>query len=205
MNQENGPHGRWVLPEVSMNDTSSLSPAETAYRLDAQDGIIWVSQTWDGFALANDGNGCLGNGIKGSSLWGHITGDATRMWLKSLISVARNCDKVREVAYRCDSPTERRYMRMRIIPEAGGNVLVEHAIVGRVARVHRVHPVYKPSSALLRCSSCGRVLHEGAWVESDHPEIIAQTSHRGLLPVVYGICDGCKAALPGTCWAHPGP
>jgi hypothetical protein len=188
-----------------MQGTSGPYLTETAYRLNAQDEIIWVSQTWDGFAVANDGGGCLGNGIKGSSLWSHITGDATRMWLKSLASVVRNCGKVRDVAYRCDSPRERRFMRMRIIPETGGNLLVEHAILGRVARARPVYPVYKPGSALLRCSSCGRGLHEGVWVESDQPEIIALTSHRGLLPVVYGICDGCKAALPGTCWEHPGP
>jgi hypothetical protein len=181
-----------------MNDQSPSPPAETAYRLNARDEILWVSSTWDGFALANQGGNCLGKSIEGTSLWDHITGDVTRMWLKSLLSVARNCQRIRDVAYRCDSPTERRFMRMRLIPEPDGNLLLEHTILERVARSKPVYPTYDPAAAIWRCSSCGRVLQNGRWVECDGPSVLAKASPRGQLPVVYGICESCQAALPGV-------
>lgn len=181
-----------------MNENGPSSPSETAYRLNAQDEIIWVSSTWDGFAVANQGGNCLGQSIKGTSLWDHITGDVTRMWLKSLLSVVRNCNKVREIAYRCDSPTERRFMRMRIMPEPHGNLLLEHTILERMGRARPVHPSHDPAAALQRCSSCGRVFQDGEWVECDEPSVLAKASRRGLLPVIYRICEPCQAALPGV-------
>lgn len=169
------------------------------YWLDDALRITAVSDRWDQFAQANDGDQALGSLITGRSLWDFVVDDVTRMWLEVLIKVARMRQEQVERPYRCDSPDLKRYMLMRITPEDQNSLRVDHILVStaprtRSVKIHFAGTAPRVARTHRRCSMCGRIANGNAWFEPDADEI----SDCGNLSVIYTVCDDCAKALePG--------
>lgn len=163
----------------------------TAYWLDKNDLIERVSLFWDEFALANDGGKVVASKIRGKPIWEFIGDEQTVVWLKILFESVRKRQTPQERPYRCDSPSERRYMLMRVSPMHSGALAVENILL-RVEQ--RRHPVFfsttpgenTEAQRILRCSICGKIKKNLAWTE---PDSEADTLR---LPVVYTVCEGCR-------------
>lgn len=164
----------------------------TVYRLDGDNRIISVSADWDDFALENDGGDVLSDAVTGRSLFDYITGDAARMWMSALLGLVRVGGAELERPYRCDSPGLRRFMSMKIIPEGNGVLRLEHTVLRVERRTEELFFLSTGGSGpgiLRRCSACGRVQSNGAWVEADSEENPPEGKKE--MPVVYTICEVC--------------
>jgi hypothetical protein len=173
-------------------------PAEVVYTLDAEDRIVSCGGAWNEFARENGGRTCLAPQVVGHKLWRFITGEPTRMFLAVVLSAARVRGAPSEHDYRCDSPTFRRQLRMRLVPEAKGSVRLEHRAVRVEPLLRRVElemsgrtaPGGKP--LVVRCSMCNRLKSERGWLEPDTGEF---PFNGGRLGVVHSVCPECRESV----------
>lgn len=171
----------------------------TVYWLDGSDHLVRVSDSWDVFALSNDGESCRWESIRGRPLWEFVSGDPTRMWLRTLMGHVRISAGEVERPYRCDSPTERRHMAMRIVAEPGSQLRIENVVLRSEPREHVVRVEPTPPSlgrSSRRCSVCGRIGRGARWFEPESQEARELLDASGTLRVIYGVCEPCLRMLP---------
>jgi hypothetical protein len=170
---------------------------QTTFWLDKNNQILNVSSSWDDFARQNAGESVLSEKVCGRPLREFINGDATRMWVDTLLVLARLQNKAIERPYRCDSPSERRYMQMSVIPHEDGVLEVKHSLLQTEPRRNPVHfrgILRGRVASHRRCSICGRVYHNNHWVE---PEVLDTLSDQNTtLVVAYTVCVDCREGLP---------
>lgn len=160
------------------------------YRLDKSDLIVDVGGAWDRMAVENGGNELCGHSVLGRSLYDFISGDVSKMFVRTIIDGVRVLRRPRTVPYRCDSPGLRRFMEMSISCEDGGGLLLEHRQLRTEATGRRfdftvgVAPVRQ---MVVRCSHCNSVKFSGVWGE---PERVLPEAP-GKVPVIYGVCPNC--------------
>lgn len=161
------------------------------YRLDKGDRITEVGGAWDRMAQENDGGQLCGGSVLGAPLYDFVSGDVSKMFVRTVIDGVRVLQRSRTVSYRCDSPGLRRYMEMTITCEPGGGVLLEHRQLRTEASGRRVdfrlatQPVRQ---MIVRCSHCNGIKINGAWGE---PEAMMPAGMAGDIPVIYGVCPRC--------------
>ncbi len=179
-----------------MSDEQKLTAV--TYWLDEKNRIDEVSnEAWDDFARSNEGDLLVGGRVLGRPLLDFIAGDTTRMWVHALISYARLLGKQISREYRCDSPNERRFMRMDIMPVEGDRLRVDHWLVRSEpleAVLEFVTAVDGDSVKAHRCSICNQLEIGGFWVEP-HPDVLAHAVPGEAMPVVYTVCPSCQEAL----------
>lgn len=164
----------------------------TIYWLDHASHIVGVDGPWDRFALENEGEAACAERVIGQPLLHFVSGDEARMWIDTLLQLARLTGEVLERSYRCDSPELQRFMNMRLVPEDSGMMRVEHHLVSVRQRIRPVRflPVSSYQATLrLRCSICGRIKEQGEWMEAE------QLSDNGPaispIKVAYTVCQWC--------------
>lgn len=170
---------------------------ETCYWLDDNDIIVRTCSGWDEFALANNGGEVLSGRTIGQPIWAFIKDDNTRMWVYALLQNVRVSGKTIIRPYRCDSPEEKRFMRMEVRRETDQLISLRHRIMRSEKISQAVNIVYQPKkfvqTRLQRCSICNR-LHDGEkWLDIE--EFIA-LYNRGTIEVDYTICTDCKKNDP---------
>lgn len=172
---------------------------EVFYRLDRANRIIEVGGAWDRFANENDGGHLAAGSVLGTNLLDHVSGDATRYFLRSALNGVRRRGAARERRYRCDSPVMERVMGMVIEAEADGGLKVRH----RLLQTRRVEPVlaYKiaaaamrPGELIVRCSFCLRLRRRNKWLEPEEAIREWGLATSKPLEVAYGVCPVCRAA-----------
>lgn len=173
-----------------------MDAGTNTYWLDESLRITDVNEAWDQFAQENDGDQALGSLIRGRPLWDFVVDDVTRMWLELLIKLARMRNEQIERPYRCDTPELKRYMLMKITPEAQDSLRVDHILVSTAPRIRPVHIHCAGrgthlSNAHLRCSMCGRIANDNAWLEPDADPV----PEGKALTVIYTVCNHCAKAL----------
>lgn len=166
------------------------------YELDAANIIRSVDGPWDDFAQANaDAPGgvasCLSRNVIDQSVFAYIHDDRTRLFLTTVLDATRLLERTREVAYRCDSPSEMRFMRMVVEPLPNRALRLTHTLE-RTETMTRPFTmrvdVPDPAGATRRCSVCNRIEVAEAWIEPDHDDT------RGLpqpCPVAHTVCPVC--------------
>jgi hypothetical protein len=191
----------------------TLAPDQHAepvvYELDAANVIRHVDGPWDDFAEANaDAPGgmtsCLSRNVIDQSIFTFIHDDRTRLFLTTVLDATRLLDRIREVAYRCDSPSEKRYMRMVVEPLPARHLRLTHTLE-RTETMTRPFTMRvdapDPANATRRCSVCNRIEVAGAWIEPDHEDT------RGLpqpCPVAHTVCPVCGELALGLSRDLPG-
>lgn len=170
------------------------------YRLDAADRIVEIGGCWNDFALANAGESVLAECVLGSDIYDHVSGDASRMFLHTLLTATRSLARDTTRPYRCDSPGVKRFMEMSLLPLADHGVMVAHRMIkveplpGRYDFIASKNQPYPPSR-IVRCSICNRIKHAGEWLETDRAGALGLLSSSEPTPVIYGVCDACHASV----------
>src|ERR1700754_493162 len=103
----------------------SFQPEKVGFWLDDANRISRVNDTWDRFALDNEGHDCTADAVLGRPLNQFVNGDTTKILVDTLILRARALKSPVEREYRCDSPETKRFMQMRLEPE-GTQLKFEH-------------------------------------------------------------------------------
>lgn len=166
------------------------------YMLDPRNHIISIGGSWEEFSAENGGKNTSLKDIYGRPLVDFVTGDTTRMWLETIFQFARIMGKTVERSYRCDSPELKRFMLMRVIPEFGGVLRIEHDILSTEKRAVPIHIQYgrvASTDATKRCSICGRV-NIDEWMEPH----MKHTGPSGQISVTYTVCDDCEHSINNT-------
>lgn len=178
--------------------TTSKPTVTSTYQLDKDYRIVSVGGIWDEFALDNGGETVCGCDVRGRAVWDFITGDVTRMWLRTLFEFARLNDETLERPYRCDSAHLKRFMRMTVVPDIDGLLRIDHELLATEERSVPIHIQYAAKQITggfkVRCSLCGRLKVGASWQEPTAEHDQPPTK----IAVVYSVCDDCGRALPGS-------
>jgi hypothetical protein len=174
-----------------------MSPIQCAlcYVIDEQDRICRVSGPWNDFALDNRPQNAperlMAEQVIGLSLQQFVQDEATRMLVSSVVNSVRLLGKDRQVDYRCDSPEEKRFMRMRVSLQGNGKVKLCHELLSSepMAESFATEAVAREQAHHNRCSLCNRVEIKGVWLEPDDQVLQALPQP---CPVYHGICPICR-------------
>lgn len=164
------------------------------YEVDRDNRLCGFSANWDVSAAEAKSASLMSSRLHGIPLLTFISGDVSAMFIETMINSARVQQKELIRPYRCDSPTHRREMRMRLQPLEEGRIRVLHELVRETAWEHprNMRTVTRRSERKIkRCSMCNDLLDVDTWVTQDeylmrHPHL-----HGEPLPVYYGICPRC--------------
>lgn len=174
------------------------SPIE--YTIDGADRIIAVNAAWARFAVANGGAALLPPAILGQSLWGFLSESTTRQLYQRLLERVRSTGAVVEFPLRCDSPTARRFLRIRLTPGAGRSVQFE--VHTRRVEVRPPVTLLEPdrpvTADLVRmCAWCKRIdTGSSTWVEVEQAMQSLGLVDRDPLPgITHGICGDCLSRI----------
>lgn len=174
-----------------MADWSSVT-----YRVDANDTITDVGSEWDRHARLNDADRLVADRIIGTRLYTHVSGDTCRTFVWTMLDGVRKVGKPVVQPYRCDGPDCKRQMEMRISPEPGDGLLLEHRLVEVTPLARPVRFVASGPGSLapiVRCSMCNRLKVRQQWQEHDRLPMQAMGGSAGI-PVIYGVCATCREA-----------
>ena len=180
------------------------------YRVDAADRFVAVNPAWVAEAEADDRRELLPPGILGRSLWDAI-GDPTAQHLyTALLERVRAGAGPVSLVFRCDTPVQRRLLRLRISSSARRGIDFEARFLAvrerpPVALLDRAAP---RSGALIRiCAWCKRVpMPDGRWVEVEEAMDRLDLLDAPALPrLTHGICPACKATLDAALEHPPSP
>lgn len=187
-----------------MDDNEAFLP-ELSYWIDLSEVIVDVSADWELFARDNGGNGLDARQVIGRNLLGFVHGDVSRMFVRTLVQSARLQRRPMIRPYRCDSPTTRRYMEMRLSLDDSGLLRWDH----RTVRTEPMrHPLFFTTQQqgkalgragrIVRCSMCNRVKLGSNWGEGD--QVIENCAQDSEILVIYGVCPDClgQGKLPGS-------
>ncbi len=144
------------------------------YLVNKNNVIVDVDAEWDMAAASNTGGqGATGDRIIGRTLDDFLSGDATRMFVRSALDSARLMGTTRTLPYRCDSHTHKRRFEMVISPEENGHVRVAHQLISSELRASKKRqPAFDVLETVgLRCSQCWsvRLIGSAEWTAIDVP------------------------------------
>lgn len=171
---------------------------QTSYSLDEKNCIVSVDGDWDRYALENDAGDLFAEKILGKSIYDFISGSTTRAWFETIVQMVRMTRTPIERPYRCDSPTLKRYMKMRVSYD-GERIHIVHDLLSVEERkepvlIKHVSEYSRYHTSKHRCSSCGRVHQDGQWYDPDDAAL--RRDELNLLVVAYVVCETCQLLFP---------
>ena len=171
------------------------------YAVDADDRIREIAGKWDEFAVGNAAPGLLRDRVIGTPLLDHVTGLEVRQLTRMLLDRARR-GPTRDLDFRCDSPGERRSLRMRLSSLPADGVRFETTLLSSAPRAwRRILDAGSPrcEELVTACSWCVKVkLSDGRFVEIDEAVDALGLFRDGAIPrLTHGICPACRGALRG--------
>lgn len=169
------------------------------YVIDDADNIKYINnEQWDEFYKQNhNSSSCLGAKIISKSLWDFIGDFETRHMYETILEKVRESKKQITLPFRCDSPTQRRFLSLTLRPL--DNNYVE--FISKIEKIENREKValldYKrPSSdeLLSICSMCKKVkLEENLWDEVEVAVKELRLFEKNKLPMLtHGLCPYCK-------------
>jgi hypothetical protein len=165
------------------------------YQIDQMDHLVYVSETWDQFAISNDAPEMVSSMVIGRSLWDFVTDDTTRHIYKAMLTVVRSGEPI-QFNFRCDSPETRRFLDMQMTPFSNGGVQFETSTIRTEER--STQEVFRKSSTyndnlLITCSWCNRINTGGnTWHEAERAVQILHIFEFDPAPrLSHGMCSRC--------------
>jgi hypothetical protein len=166
------------------------------YRLDAADRIEATGGEWERFARANGAPDLDPEVVLNRRLWEFVAGEEVRELLRLVFVRARATGGTVRLPFRCDSPSERRFMELLVHPLPASGLEVESRVLRAEPRAYV--PLLERSSRLRYgtisiCSWCLKIrLLGGAWVEVEEAvEAMDLFSSADLPNLSHGICRPC--------------
>lgn len=164
------------------------------YSIDHRDVITAVGENWDRFALANAGATATSAHILHKPLWNFIADPTTIELYQTILKQVRLGQSVR-FTLRCDSPTCRRLLEMRIESHPGKTVCFHTRTLSLTERT--AQPLLDPDQArsqelIRRCSWCNKVAVGPTWLELEDALAQKHIFHKPALPdITHVICKPC--------------
>ncbi|PIQ62029.1 MAG: hypothetical protein COV99_07455 [Bacteroidetes bacterium CG12_big_fil_rev_8_21_14_0_65_60_17] len=178
---------------------SVTSTNEFTYIVDEDDRIVSISDNWDSFALENKAPDLTAQVVVGQSLFTFVADEATQHIYRIILEQVRRTGRTIVFSYRCDSPSVRRFMELRISRSDEGNVQFD----SRIMREEPRDPVLLLDEALERsddflsiCGWCKKVHVSGEWMEVELALERLDLFGQSPLPrLTHGICPACTERM----------
>ncbi len=182
-----------------MFSLSSMIP-DISYEIDDKDYLVFFDEQWAHFARVNQGAYLADANILYRSLWDLIADRETHRIYGTMFVEVRRSSETLSFPYRCDTPTQRRFMRMELYPRYNKHIrLISRELqVEERAYVPLLDASAKRSKDFLTiCSWCKRVkLSNGMWSEVEEAVESLSLLNCALLPqLIHDICPGCRLFL----------
>lgn len=166
------------------------------YSLDLNNTLVDVGGDWDAFALANQGDDLTRENVLGAPLFRFIVGAEVTAIYKSLFAKVRNHGHALSFAFRCDSPTFRRRMKIYIAPMPNQGLAVRTELLEEIPReeVPLLDPGIPRTEELIQiCCICSDVRSkEGLWVPIEQESARRNLLENSALPrLSHGYCPQC--------------
>ena len=171
------------------------------YWIDGENVVQSISDNFMAFACENQAEELDVHAVVGKSLFEFIGGTETRHLYMVLIDKVRKEQRETVVPFRCDSPSLRRFMELRVSYQGNGTVRFE----GRLIREETREPVPLLDEAVSRndafirmCSWCKNVAVDAGWVEVEEAVARLRLFETEVLPqITHGVCDACSRRIRG--------
>jgi hypothetical protein len=174
-----------------------LAEFPVEYEIDAHDHIVRVNAGWYDEARTSFDARLQDPRLIGRGLWDLIREPTTRQLYEPLIArVRRHAVRV-DFAFRCDTPDERRLLRMRVVPAQHQHVAFQVRLLESQFRdpVELLRIDRASSDSFIRmCGWCKRLpIPGGFWVEVEEALQAFALFDAELLPAIsHGICPECR-------------
>lgn len=169
---------------------------EIYYIIDAEDRLTRLGGGWEGFAEENGGRALTERRVTGRPLWDFISGSSATQVYRDVVAKVRS-GRLAEFTFRCDGPSCRRLMEMRIRALSGGEVEFRTRTLSEKAR--RLEPLLdgdreRSDEVLHVCSWCNRIQVEAeVWEEVEVAVARLGVMECDRMPMLsHGICRHCS-------------
>lgn len=164
------------------------------YSVDHRDMITAVGENWDRFALANAGGTATSAHVLHKPLWDFISDPTTIELYQTILKQVRRGQSFR-FTLRCDSPSCRRLLEMRLESRPGKAVFFHSRTLSLTERTAQLllDPGEGRSNELIRrCSWCNKVAVGPSWLELEDAIVQKHIFHKPSLPdITHVICKPC--------------
>lgn len=167
------------------------------YRIDSTDTIVSISDNWCSFADANAwGTSLRPEDVVGHKLWDFIQDLETQHLYQELFRRVRKGIPSRIIPFRCDSPSERRYLQLLI--ESLPDEQIE--ITSKIVQTEPRSPVRLLNADTSRstdfvtvCSMCKKMkVSPGQWAEIEEGLARLRLFEDDQMPqLTHGLCPSC--------------
>ena len=165
------------------------------YDLDDEWHIVAVDDAWSAFARANDAPELLPPAPIGQKVLSYVEDHTTVALYEALFARARRTRVPITIPFRCDSPTRRRYLDLRIEAKARSGLRLRSRLLRSEAReavplLDRRRP--RDGRLLRMCSFCKRVEAHDRWCEVEDAVTSLRLFDSFSLPTLtHGLCYAC--------------
>ncbi|MGE0864585.1 MAG: hypothetical protein AB7P34_11855 [Vicinamibacterales bacterium] len=167
------------------------------YRVDADGCLTFVNAGWDAFAVENRTPELMGATARGRAVIDFIAGPETRHIYARLLARAREGVQV-TLSFRCDSPSQRRYLSLAIAACGGDEVEFRSRLLMVQPRssVAVLEPDRPRSDALLTlCSWCNRGRIGDRWAEIEDVVTELRLFEAEVPKLTHGMCPQCVGLI----------
>jgi hypothetical protein len=166
------------------------------YSVDSCDTITSVSDEWLNFARENNTWELSEGKVVGKNLWSFVGNHETTTMYQIILNNIRTHQREVSLDFRCDSPTSRRTMRLKIFPGNEGAVHFQSLLLDEEKRKYVPlldSRVGRASSFVIMCSWCNSVqTGEDQWEEIEDAVNRLALAYSPVLPkLAHGICPEC--------------
>jgi len=169
------------------------------YCVDAKNELSSVNPDWVSFAEENGAQQLKPDAVVGRPLLSFVEGMEAKHLYGILMARVREHQRVLEVPFRCDAPSVRRFMRLRVSPLEDSGL----EFVGWIVREEQRKSVALTDASAMRsdeflgiCSWCKKVRVDSAWVEAEEAIERLRLFQSPEQPrLTHGICPSCDETV----------
>lgn len=181
-----------------MKPTSQMNISykeKVSYKINEKNIIIAIEDDWLLAAKTGKADDLLDiNNVLETNLFSYISEDSTRMYYDVIFQKCRLFNKNHNIAYRCDSPTHKRFMEMHIHPLSNGHLSILNYLKKEELFNNPIHitekSIHTIKNPIKRCSICNdlKLKEKTEWV---HPDLLAKEKEQHFF-VIHSICPKCQ-------------
>ena len=170
------------------------------HRIDKNEIIVSVSDNWLSFAEENFGaNSCNPENVVGSSLWDFIHDPETVHLYEIILKKVRGHQRAATFPFRCDSPEERRFLILSVVPMMDDAIEFISSVSRTEAResIELLKSDIERSDEFVRiCSMCKKIaISDEEWIEIEIAMQELKLFEKDVLPnLTHGVCHSCYDA-----------